>query len=96
MATLGTKKNSLLMPNIDDRGRPFQDAKTRLWSRYLTSKEFIDEFVDIRPLNYGLESQTVDIVDSDMDADGKVTVTIDVDVSGITQEVTQSIDGGTF
>ena len=62
----------------------------------MTSKEFIDEFVDIRPLNYGLASQNVDIVDSDMDADGKVTVTIDVDVSGITQEVTQSIDGGTF
>jgi hypothetical protein len=96
MATLGTKKNSLLMPYIDDRGRAFQDAETKLWSRYITSKEFIDEFVDIKPLNDGLPSQSVDIVDSDMDADGKVTVTIDVDVSGITQEVTQSIDGGTF
>ena len=96
MATLGTKKNSLLMPYIDDRGRPFQNAETKLWNRYLTSKEFIDEFVDIKPLNDGLPSQNVDIVDSDMDADGKVIVTIDVDVSGITQEVTQSIDGGHF
>ena len=96
MATLGTKKNSLLMPYIDDRGRPFQNAETKLWNRYLTSKEFIDEFVDIKPLNDGLPSQNVDIVDSDMDADGKVIVTIDVDVSGITAEVTENIDGGTY
>ena len=89
MGQKALKQNSICLPNVNSRGEPYKDPETDSWVKYLTAKEFFNDFVEVKEkIHTGTASGSeytwvsIDVTESELDSNGKLTVYIDAKEEG--------------